>query len=34
MDADGTFDILPAFQRITKEFANEINNIDEILKEN
>ena len=33
MDADGTFDILPAFQRITKEFANEINNIDEILKE-
>jgi len=33
METDGTFEILPSFQRLTKEFADEINNIDEILKE-
>jgi len=33
METDGTFEILPSFHRLTKEFADEINNIDEILKE-
>jgi hypothetical protein len=31
MDNDGTFDILPAFQRITREFAEYINSIEDIL---
>lgn len=30
---DDTFEILPSFQRLTREFASFINNIDEILKE-
>jgi hypothetical protein len=33
METDGTFEILPSFQRLTKEFSDEINSIDEILKE-
>jgi len=33
METDGTFEILPSFHRLTKEFADEINSIDKILKE-
>lgn len=33
LEEDGTFEILPSFQRITQEFAPFINNIDEIFKE-
>lgn len=33
LEEDGTFEILPAFQRVTLEFAPFINNIDEIFKE-
>jgi hypothetical protein len=34
MEEDGVFEILPAFDRMTREFAPHINNIDEILKNN
>lgn len=34
LEEDGMFEILPAFQRVTLEFAPFINNIDEIFKEN
>ena len=34
MEEDGVFEILPAFDRFTCEFAPYINNIDEILKNN
>lgn len=33
MEDDGTFEILPSFHRVTREFASYINNIDEILKD-
>ena len=33
MEDDGTFEILPSFHRLTREFASYINNIDEIIKD-
>lgn len=34
MENEDTFEILPSFHRLTREFASYINNIDEILKDN
>lgn len=34
IEGDDTFEILPSFHRLTREFAKYINNIDEILKDN
>ncbi len=33
MEDDGTFEILPSFHRLAREFASYINNIDEIIKD-